>query len=42
MNMSMRSYKILTILLPPLIIGGFEYIRHDFLGYSDLIVEKGL
>ncbi|NTZ17099.1 MULTISPECIES: sensor histidine kinase [Paenibacillus] len=29
--MSMRSYKILTILLPPLIIGGFEYIRHDFL-----------
>ncbi|MBP1156654.1 MULTISPECIES: ATP-binding protein [unclassified Paenibacillus] len=31
MNWSLRSYKILTILLPPLIIGGFEYIRHDFL-----------
>lgn len=31
MNLSMRSYKVLTILLPPIIIGGFEYIRHDFL-----------
>lgn len=29
--MSMRMLKILTILLPPLVIGGFEYIRHDFL-----------
>jgi len=29
--MSLRTLKLLTILLPPLIIGGFEYIRHDFL-----------
>ncbi len=29
--MSYRTLKLLTILLPPLVIGGFEYIRHEFL-----------
>ncbi|WP_126429688.1 sensor histidine kinase [Brevibacillus marinus] len=29
--MTYRSLKWLTIFLPPLIIGGFEFIRHDFL-----------
>jgi len=29
--MSMRKFKLITILLPPLLIGGFEYIRHEFL-----------
>ncbi|TCZ74636.1 sensor histidine kinase [Paenibacillus albiflavus] len=29
--MSMRKYKLITILLPPLLIGGFEYFRHEFL-----------
>ncbi|MEK8131278.1 ATP-binding protein [Paenibacillus filicis] len=29
--MSMRTLKWCTILLPPVIIGGFEYVRHDFM-----------
>ncbi|MFD0678891.1 MULTISPECIES: sensor histidine kinase [unclassified Paenibacillus] len=29
--MSLGKLKLLTILLPPFIIGGFEYIRHDYL-----------
>ncbi|MDR6553714.1 ATP-binding protein [Paenibacillus qinlingensis] len=29
--MSMRKYKLFTILLPVMIIGGFEYIRHEYL-----------
>ncbi len=29
--MNYRSLKILTIIIPPLLIGGFEFIRHDFL-----------
>lgn len=29
--MSLGKLKLLTILLPTLIIGGFEYIRHDYL-----------
>lgn len=31
MSVSLRTLKLFTILLPPLIIGGFEYIRHDVL-----------
>lgn len=38
--MSLRTLKTLTILIPPLIIGGFEYIRHDFL-LSELSMESG-
>ncbi|SDD29752.1 two-component system, NarL family, nitrate/nitrite sensor histidine kinase NarX [Paenibacillus sp. UNCCL117] len=30
-RMSMRTLKWCTILLPPFIIGGFEYVRHDFM-----------
>ncbi|SEC55504.1 sensor histidine kinase [Paenibacillus sp. GP183] len=38
--MSLRMLKFLTIVLPPFIIGGFEYFRHDFmLGY--LSMEAG-
>ncbi|TBL81734.1 sensor histidine kinase [Paenibacillus thalictri] len=29
--MSLRTLKLLTIFVPVLMIGGFEYIRHDFL-----------
>lgn len=29
--MSMRKYKLFTVLVPVFIIGGFEYIRHEFL-----------
>lgn len=29
--MSIRMFKVITILLPPLLIGGFEYIRHELL-----------
>lgn len=36
----MRTLKLLTILLPPVIIGGFEYIRHDFLLHQ-LSMETG-
>nr|WP_308860314.1 sensor histidine kinase [Paenibacillus radicibacter] len=32
--------KLLTILLPPLLIGGFEYIRHEFL-LNHLSMEAG-
>ncbi|MBE1447123.1 sensor histidine kinase [Paenibacillus sp. OAS669] len=38
--MSLRTLKWLTILVPPLIIGGFEYIRHDFL-LDQLSMETG-
>ncbi|OXM83496.1 sensor histidine kinase [Paenibacillus rigui] len=38
--MSLRMLKRLTIIVPPLIIGGFEYIRHDFL-LSELSMESG-
>ncbi|NOU96515.1 sensor histidine kinase [Paenibacillus sp. LMG 31456] len=38
--MSLGKLKLLTILLPPLIIGGFEYIRHDFL-LEHLSMEAG-
>jgi signal transduction histidine kinase len=38
--MSLRMLKFLTIMLPPFIIGGFEYFRHDvMLGY--LSMEAG-
>ncbi|MEW9669588.1 sensor histidine kinase [Ammoniphilus sp. 3BR4] len=37
--MTYRQLKLFTILLPTLIIGGFEYIRHDFLlGYISMEV----
>ncbi len=29
--MTYRMLHVFTVLLPPLLIGGFEYIRHDFL-----------
>ncbi len=29
--LSLRTLKLFTIMLPPVLIGGFEYIRHDFL-----------
>ncbi len=29
--MSYRTLKLLTVLLPTLVIGGFEYVRHEFL-----------
>lgn len=29
--MTMRKYKLFTVLVPVFIIGGFEYIRHEFL-----------
>jgi two-component system nitrate/nitrite sensor histidine kinase NarX len=38
--MSLKTLKLISILLPPLIIGGFEYIRHDFL-LSVLSMEAG-
>ncbi|MGG2198763.1 MULTISPECIES: sensor histidine kinase [Paenibacillus] len=38
--MSMRTLKWLTILLPTLLIGGFEYVRHDFL-LDSLSMETG-
>lgn len=38
--MSLRVYKIFTILVPVLIIGGFEYIRHEFL-LNYLTMEAG-
>jgi two-component system nitrate/nitrite sensor histidine kinase NarX len=39
-GMSLRMLKFLTIVLPPMIIGGFEYFRHDFMiGY--LSMEAG-
>lgn len=38
--MSLRIFKIFTILVPVLIIGGFEYIRHEFL-LNYLTMEAG-
>ncbi|WP_426448782.1 sensor histidine kinase [Paenibacillus sp. S-38] len=38
--MSMKTLKLLTILVPPLIIGGFEYVRHEFL-LDSLSMETG-
>ncbi|MCZ8519155.1 MULTISPECIES: sensor histidine kinase [Paenibacillus] len=38
--MSMKMLKVLTILLPPLLIGGFEYVRHDYL-LESLSMEVG-
>ncbi|MCS7458812.1 ATP-binding protein [Paenibacillus doosanensis] len=38
--MSLRTLKLLTIIVPPVIIGGFEYIRHDFL-LDELSMETG-
>jgi len=38
--MTYRTLKICTVLLPPLIIGGFEYVRHDYL-LVYLSMEKG-
>ncbi|MBO8164183.1 MAG: sensor histidine kinase [Brevibacillus sp.] len=38
--MTYRSLKWLTIFLPPLVIGGFEFIRHDFL-LDYLTMEAG-
>ncbi|TDF97573.1 sensor histidine kinase [Paenibacillus piri] len=38
--MTLGKLKLLTILLPPLIIGGFEYIRHDYL-LEHLSMEAG-
>jgi signal transduction histidine kinase len=38
--MSLRMLKLFTIVLPVLIIGGFEYIRHEFL-LNFLTMEAG-
>ncbi|WP_240414472.1 sensor histidine kinase [Paenibacillus periandrae] len=38
--MSFGKLKLLAIMVPPLIIGSFEYIRHDFL-LSELSMEAG-
>jgi len=38
--MSLRIFKLFTILVPVLIIGGFEYIRHEFL-LNYLTMEAG-
>ncbi|MFE5320237.1 sensor histidine kinase [Paenibacillus sp. NPDC056579] len=38
--MSLRTLKLLAIILPTLIIGGFEYIRHEFL-LDELSMEAG-
>ncbi|GFZ98601.1 hypothetical protein GCM10008018_51010 [Paenibacillus marchantiophytorum] len=38
--MSLRLYKIFTIFVPVVIIGGFEYIRHEFL-LNYLTMEAG-
>jgi nitrate/nitrite-specific signal transduction histidine kinase len=38
--LSMKTLKLFTILLPPVLIGGFEYIRHDFL-LHELSMETG-
>lgn len=38
--MTYRSLKWLTIFVPPLIIGGFEFVRHDFL-LDYLTMEAG-
>ncbi|WP_209975489.1 sensor histidine kinase [Paenibacillus eucommiae] len=38
--MSLRMLKLLTILLPPFIIGGFEFIRHEYM-LNYLSMEAG-
>ncbi|NOU99866.1 sensor histidine kinase [Paenibacillus planticolens] len=38
--MSLRIYKLFTIFVPVIIIGGFEYIRHEFL-LNYLTMEAG-
>lgn len=38
--MSLGRLKLMAILVPPIIIGSFEYIRHDFL-LSELSMESG-
>jgi signal transduction histidine kinase len=38
--MSLRMLKFFTIVLPPIVIGGFEYFRHDFM-LSYLSMEAG-
>lgn len=40
MFMSYRLLKILTILIPTILIGGFEFIRHTIL-YHDISMETG-
>jgi len=40
--MSLRALKWITIFLPPFLIGGFEYIRHDFMtGYLSMEAGNG-
>lgn len=38
--MSYRMLQLFTVLLPALLIGGFEYLRHDYL-FHDLSMEMG-
>ena len=38
--MTLRTYKFFTVLVPVLIIGGFEYIRHEYL-LQYLTMEAG-
>ncbi|NHN30185.1 sensor histidine kinase [Paenibacillus agricola] len=38
--MPLGKLKLLAVLVPPIIIGSFEYIRHDFL-LSELTMEAG-
>ncbi|MCD1259347.1 sensor histidine kinase [Paenibacillus athensensis] len=38
--MSLRTLKLFTVLVPVFIIGGFEYVRHEFLLYY-LTMEAG-
>jgi len=38
--MSYRMLQLFTVLLPTLLIGGFEYLRHDYL-FHDLSMETG-
>lgn len=39
-TMAYRTFKIFTILLPTILIGGFEFIRHTLL-YPDLSMKTG-
>jgi len=39
--MSYRTLKLITILIPPLLIGGFELIRHNTLLLYNLSMETG-
>lgn len=40
-KMSYRSLKIITILIPTILIGGFEFLRHTGLLLQDLSMETG-